>query len=40
MRINIIDKILMHIFKRYTYKIYHLGAQFGFYWVNEKDKWG
>lgn len=40
MRINIIDKILMHIFKKYTYKIYSLGVQYGFNWQNEKDKLG
>lgn len=38
MRINIIDKILIHIFKRYTYKIYSLGVQYGFNWQNKKDK--
>ena len=35
MSINIIDKTLMHIFKRYTYKIYSLGAKDGFNWGNK-----
>ncbi len=34
MRINILDKILMCIFKKYTYKIYTLGVKDGFNWEN------
>ena len=32
MKLNILDRILLHIFKRYSYKIYKYGIQDGFYW--------
>lgn len=32
MELNMLDKILSHLFKRYTYKIYRRGVQDGFNW--------
>ncbi len=32
MELNIFDKILSQIFKRYTYKIYRCGVRDGFNW--------
>jgi hypothetical protein len=31
-KFNILDEILLHIFKRYSYKIYKCGMQDGFNW--------
>ena len=30
--LNLFDKILLHIFKRYSYKIYKTGVRDGFDW--------
>lgn len=35
LKLNILDKILLHIFKRYSYKIYRLGVRDGFNWKNK-----
>lgn len=32
--LNILDKILYFVFKRYTYKIYRKGIRDGFNWEN------
>ena len=30
--LNLLDKMLLHIFKRYTYKVYRKGVIDGFNW--------
>jgi len=37
MRFNILDEILSHLFKHYTYKVYRAGVQAGFNWCNIND---
>lgn len=32
MKLNIIDEILLHIFKKYSKKVYKIGLQNGFNW--------
>ena len=32
MELNLLDEILFHIFKSYTYKIYRMGVKDGFNW--------
>lgn len=34
MELNILDIILLHIFKKYSYKIYKLGVKDSFNWNN------
>lgn len=36
MHLNIIDRILMHIFRKYTYKIYDMGVKEGFNWHDNR----
>lgn len=40
MRLNILDRILLHIFKRYSYKIYRCGIQDEFNWNNKINSQG
>lgn len=40
MKFNILDEILLHIFKRYSYKIYKCGMQDGFNWNNKTNTQG
>ncbi len=35
MKLNIIDKILIFTFRKYTYKIYCIGLSDGFEWANK-----
>lgn len=34
MKLNLLEEVLLHIFKRYSYKIYRIGVQDGFNWKN------
>lgn len=34
MEFNIVDRMLIHIFKNHTYKVYKMGLQDGFNWGN------
>lgn len=34
MKFNLLDRILFHLFKNYTYKIYKIGMKDGFLWHN------
>jgi len=36
--LNVFEKILSKIFKRYTYKIYSIGVQGGYNWQNNSYK--
>ena len=36
MEFNLFDKILMYIFKKYTFKIYRNGVIFGYNWSVKK----
>ena len=38
--LNICDKILMKVFKGYTFKIYKLGLNDAFNWENQKSSQG
>ena len=40
MELNMLDKILSHLFKRYTYKIYRRGVQDEFNWNNKTNTQG
>ncbi|MCI9000060.1 MAG: hypothetical protein HFJ26_03840 [Clostridia bacterium] len=40
MGLNILDRILLHIFKRYSYKIYRCGIQDEFNWNNKINSQG
>ena len=37
-KLKLHEKILYGLFRKYTYKIYSLGVQYGFNWQNEKYK--
>lgn len=38
--LNFCDKIIMKVFKRYTFKIYKLGLNDAFNWENQKSSQG
>ncbi|MCI8636866.1 MAG: hypothetical protein HFJ36_03275 [Clostridia bacterium] len=40
MEFNILDKVLLHIFKRYSNKIYRRGIQDEFNWNNKTNTQG
>lgn len=40
MKLNILDRILLHIFKKYSYKIYRCGVQDEFNWNNKTNLQG
>ena len=39
-KLNFCDKIIMKVFKRYTFKIYKLGLNDVFNWENQKSSQG
>lgn len=39
-KLNFCDKIIMKVFKRYTFKIYKLGLNDAFNWENQKSSQG
>ncbi|MCI8641043.1 MAG: hypothetical protein HFJ59_04135 [Clostridia bacterium] len=40
MKLNILDKMLLYILKKYSYKIYRRGVQDGFNWNNKINSQG
>ncbi len=38
MRFNLLDEVLFHLFKSYTYKIYIIGIKDGYNWNNKMNR--